>query len=108
LWLSQVVSAQILINKTPVRDINPDVRQRFLPPVFEHSQLRNVFAIPQIVLLGDADEIVLRLCFELGWGLPPSIAAANRSSQLQVARNPMKRPSMDPIDDKTPKRVGKR
>ncbi|GLB43369.1 putative sir2 family protein [Lyophyllum shimeji] len=39
---------QILINKTPIRHINPD-----------------------IILLGDADIIVQHLCDELGWELPP-------------------------------------
>ncbi|EIW79042.1 DHS-like NAD/FAD-binding domain-containing protein [Coniophora puteana RWD-64-598 SS2] len=39
---------QILINKTPVRHINPD-----------------------IVLLGNADAVVQHLCAELGWDLPP-------------------------------------
>ncbi|KAG9309460.1 DHS-like NAD/FAD-binding domain-containing protein [Chiua virens] len=39
---------QILINRTPIRHINPD-----------------------IVLLGDADEIVYYLCEQLKWELPP-------------------------------------
>ncbi|KAG6886129.1 hypothetical protein C0993_002648 [Termitomyces sp. T159_Od127] len=39
---------QILINKTPIRHINPD-----------------------IVLLGNADDIVQYLCAALGWELPP-------------------------------------
>ncbi|KAF5353082.1 hypothetical protein D9758_008747 [Tetrapyrgos nigripes] len=39
---------QILINKTPVRHINPD-----------------------IILLGNADDIVMHLCGLLGWELPP-------------------------------------
>ncbi|EIW59796.1 SIR2-domain-containing protein [Trametes versicolor FP-101664 SS1] len=38
---------QILINKTPIKHINPDV-----------------------VLLGNADDIVLHLCGKLGWDLP--------------------------------------
>jgi len=40
---------QILINKTPVRHINPD-----------------------IVLLGNADNIMAHLCSKLGWDLPPA------------------------------------
>ncbi|KAJ3508716.1 hypothetical protein NLJ89_g5598 [Agrocybe chaxingu] len=43
---------QILINKTAIRHINPD-----------------------IVLLGNADDIVLHLCNELGWELPPPTPA---------------------------------
>ncbi|KAG8881558.1 NAD-dependent histone deacetylase sir2 [Tulasnella sp. 331] len=38
---------QILINKTPVKHVNPD-----------------------IVLLGNADEIIVHLCQQLGWELP--------------------------------------
>ncbi|KAF8196807.1 DHS-like NAD/FAD-binding domain-containing protein [Mycena galopus ATCC 62051] len=40
---------QILINKTPVRHINPD-----------------------IVLLGNVDNIIAHLCSKLGWDLPPA------------------------------------
>ncbi|KAH7924308.1 SIR2-domain-containing protein [Leucogyrophana mollusca] len=42
---------QILINKTPIRHINPD-----------------------IVLLGNADDIVQHLCDELEWDLPPPMS----------------------------------
>ncbi|KAG1738844.1 DHS-like NAD/FAD-binding domain-containing protein [Suillus paluster] len=41
---------QILINKTPIRHINPD-----------------------IVLLGNADDIVHHLCEQLSWELPPPV-----------------------------------
>ncbi|KAF8141958.1 DHS-like NAD/FAD-binding domain-containing protein [Boletus edulis] len=51
---------QILINKTPIRHINPD-----------------------IVLLGDADEIVQHLCEQLRWDLPPP---SNTKNRLQVSR----------------------
>ncbi|KAK7466319.1 NAD-dependent histone deacetylase sir2 [Stygiomarasmius scandens] len=47
---------QILINKTPVRHINPD-----------------------IILLGNADDIVKHLCTELGWDLPPALPPLNSS-----------------------------
>lgn len=72
---------QILINKTPVRHINPD-----------------------IVLLGNADEVVQYLCQKLGWDLPevPSPASAN---QLDAPKtNSKKRPSDTLVKD--PKRVG--
>ncbi|KAF7796837.1 hypothetical protein EIP86_008021 [Pleurotus ostreatoroseus] len=60
---------QILINKTPVKHINPD-----------------------IVLLGNADEIVQYLCDRLNWELPePNLPL---TSNLDVARpNLRKRPS---------------
>ncbi|KAG5729043.1 hypothetical protein E4T56_gene4234, partial [Termitomyces sp. T112] len=45
---------QILINKTPIRHINPD-----------------------IVLLGNADDIVQYLCDALGWELPPPLVLAD-------------------------------
>ncbi|KAG8215049.1 DHS-like NAD/FAD-binding domain-containing protein [Butyriboletus roseoflavus] len=51
---------QILINKTPIRHINPD-----------------------IVLLGDADEIVHHLCEQLQWGLSPR---PDPKGGLKVAR----------------------
>ncbi|KAF8552715.1 DHS-like NAD/FAD-binding domain-containing protein [Imleria badia] len=52
---------QILINKTPIRHINPD-----------------------IVLLGDADEIVQHLCEQLRWDLPPP---PNAKGGLKVSRS---------------------
>ncbi|KAF5383542.1 hypothetical protein D9615_003745 [Tricholomella constricta] len=52
---------QILINKTPIRHINPD-----------------------IVLLGNADDIVEHLCAELGWELPAPRAPAEPSPSSVV------------------------
>ncbi|TFK39446.1 DHS-like NAD/FAD-binding domain-containing protein [Crucibulum laeve] len=81
----------ILINKTPIRHINPD-----------------------IVLLGNADEIVERLCDELGWELPPpiilptppAVVSSSTSSRLQPPRgNLKKRPSTDSRDRNPPRRV---
>ncbi|GJE91264.1 SIR2-domain-containing protein [Phanerochaete sordida] len=61
---------QILINKTPVRHINPD-----------------------IVLLGNADEVVQYLAQKLGWDLPDVPPPAN-GAQLDAPRpNFRKRPS---------------
>ncbi|RPD64181.1 SIR2-domain-containing protein [Lentinus tigrinus ALCF2SS1-7] len=71
---------QILINKTPIRHINPD-----------------------IVLLGNADEIVLHLCRRLGWDLPDSPTPG--SNQLEAPkRNLKKRPSAE--FEIEPRRVG--
>ncbi|QRV88689.1 NAD-dependent histone deacetylase SIR2 [Ceratobasidium sp. AG-Ba] len=47
---------QILINKTPVTHVSPDV-----------------------VLLGDADRVVEYLCDRLGWTLPPASASSTKS-----------------------------
>ncbi|KAH6916098.1 histone deacetylase [Coprinopsis sp. MPI-PUGE-AT-0042] len=66
---------QILINKTPVPHINPD-----------------------IVLLGNSDDIVLYLVDELGWDLPPAVA---RSGDDAPRRN-----SSDPRLLRPPVRVG--
>jgi len=79
---------QILINKTPVRHINPDV-----------------------VLLGNADDIVYFLCNELGWDLPqpPSPSSTPVSSQSHLAPRPAnvkKRPSAEILECQTPTRVG--
>ncbi|KAF8199114.1 SIR2-domain-containing protein [Pholiota molesta] len=85
---------QILINKTPIRHINPD-----------------------IVLLGNADDIVLHLCRELGWELPvprepaPLAQPTVNATRLQPPRgsNLKKRPSSDDSDFSTsrpPERVG--
>ncbi|OCH96332.1 SIR2-domain-containing protein [Obba rivulosa] len=73
---------QILINKTPVRHINPD-----------------------IVLLGNADEIVQHLCQRLHWDLPE--LPANTSSTNPKAGRPrrdLKRPSQVHLSE--PRRVG--
>ncbi|KAJ3548913.1 hypothetical protein NM688_g5240 [Phlebia brevispora] len=72
---------QILINKTPVKHINPD-----------------------IVLLGNADDIVQYLCHKLGWILPePNLPLP--SEPISTARpNIRKRPSAR--FDQEPRRVG--
>lgn len=70
---------QILINKTPIKHINPD-----------------------IVLLGNADTIINHLCSELDWELPPLVATA----RTLTPRNMKKRPSMGPPDIEEPERVG--
>ncbi|EJF64079.1 SIR2-domain-containing protein [Dichomitus squalens LYAD-421 SS1] len=82
---------QILINKTPVRHINPDV-----------------------VLLGNADDIILHLCQKLGWDLPepplPTTSTHGGSNSGSNSRlnaptpNLRKRPSAE--FEKEPRRVG--
>ncbi|KAF8912449.1 DHS-like NAD/FAD-binding domain-containing protein [Mucidula mucida] len=76
---------QILINKTPIRHINPD-----------------------IVLLGNADTIITHLCSELGWELPPPPEpTAPNNNRIQAPRlNIKKRPSTGPPDAEAPERVG--
>ncbi|KAJ3718903.1 DHS-like NAD/FAD-binding domain-containing protein [Lentinula raphanica] len=85
---------QILINKTPIRHINPD-----------------------IILLGNADDIVIHLCAELGWDLPPITQLSSSSpspfaGRMQPPRgNLKKRPSSGLDGDQEegsviPKRVG--
>jgi len=74
---------QILINKTPVRHINPD-----------------------IILLGNADEIILYLCEELGWELPPPPAISSSTKVLAPRGNLKKRPSSSERDRQQPQRVG--
>ncbi|KAG2011370.1 hst3 protein [Coprinopsis cinerea AmutBmut pab1-1] len=77
---------QILINKTPIRHINPD-----------------------IVLLGNADEIIVYLADELGWDLPPPVAqeANEGRPQLKRSRGSFKRRlSTDSRILKMPERVG--
>lgn len=71
---------QILINKTPIKHINPD-----------------------IVLLGDADEIVQYLCGELQWELPPPAAVARPSSAPSLEQCSDKKSGRKPYP---PKRVG--
>ncbi|PBK65883.1 SIR2-domain-containing protein [Armillaria solidipes] len=70
---------QILINKTPIKHINPD-----------------------IVLLGNADTIINHLCSELDWELPPLLP----TPRTLTPRNMKKRPSMGPPDIEEPERVG--
>lgn len=83
---------QILINKTPIRHINPD-----------------------IVLLGNADDIVLYLCHQLDWQLPPPSetiqSTSNQSTRLYPSRvNLKKRASVEHRCDlreiQPPRRVG--
>ncbi|KAF8159820.1 DHS-like NAD/FAD-binding domain-containing protein [Crassisporium funariophilum] len=81
---------QILINKTPIRHINPD-----------------------IVLLGNADEIVLHLSKQLGWELSPpteTTQTTTNSNRLYPPRgNLKKRPSTDDcesLEPSPPQRVG--
>lgn len=72
---------QILINKTPVRHINPD-----------------------IVLLGNADDIVQHLCEQLSWELPPPVK--KRLEAPSLAR-PAKRTSGEMMGKTEPIRVAK-
>ncbi|KAG1764002.1 DHS-like NAD/FAD-binding domain-containing protein [Suillus occidentalis] len=72
---------QILINKTPVRHINPD-----------------------IVLLGNADDIVQNLCEQLSWDLPPPVK--KRLEAPSLAR-PAKRTSGEMMGKTEPIRVAK-
>ncbi|KAF8074705.1 SIR2-domain-containing protein [Lyophyllum atratum] len=68
---------QILINKTPIRHINPD-----------------------IVLLGNADDIVNHLCDELGWELPAP------GTQPEPAKELRPDPSAAGLASQPPQRVG--
>ncbi|KAH8104056.1 SIR2-domain-containing protein [Cristinia sonorae] len=72
---------QILINKTPVKHVNPDV-----------------------VLLGNADEIVNYLCRKLGWDLPELPTPAGTPNLDAVHPRPRKRLSEE-IDVHEPRRV---
>ncbi|KAI0331640.1 SIR2-domain-containing protein [Cubamyces sp. BRFM 1775] len=70
---------QVLINKTPIKHINPDV-----------------------VLLGNADDIVLHLCRKLGWDLPE---VPTPTPNLEAPKpNLKKRPSAE--FEREPRRVG--
>ena len=90
---------QILINKTPIRHINPDVSP------CDYWVLTIVTDMSQIVLLGNADEIVMHLCRRLGWDLPD--APVPMSNQLEAPRrNLKKRPSAE--FEIEPRRVGNR
>ncbi|KAJ7242887.1 DHS-like NAD/FAD-binding domain-containing protein, partial [Mycena haematopus] len=71
---------QILINKTPVRHINPD-----------------------IILLGNADNIIAHLCSKLGWDLPPPMVQSSEP-ELQTR----KRSAADLHALEEPRRVGER
>ncbi|KAF8736062.1 hypothetical protein AX14_000936 [Amanita brunnescens Koide BX004] len=77
---------QILINKTPIRHINPD-----------------------IILLGNADDIIMHLCSKLGWELPPEEepAPAQGSTRPYPSRNNVKKRSRSLLtEDQKPQRVG--
>ncbi|KAH6910039.1 histone deacetylase [Coprinopsis sp. MPI-PUGE-AT-0042] len=77
---------QILINKTPVPHINPD-----------------------IVLLGNSDDIVLYLVDELGWDLPPAVARSGGDAPVPSKRTRgslKRRNSSDPRLLRPPVRVG--
>lgn len=63
--------AQILINKTPVKHINPDVRNELKWWYWTNDVL-------QIMLLGNADDIVAHLCQQLRWTLPPPTSTSNK------------------------------
>ncbi|KAG2125059.1 DHS-like NAD/FAD-binding domain-containing protein [Suillus clintonianus] len=72
---------QILINKTPVRHINPD-----------------------IILLGNADDIIHHLCEQLSWELPPPVGKRLEISSLAKST---KRPSGEMMGKTEPVRVAK-
>ncbi|KAI0029549.1 DHS-like NAD/FAD-binding domain-containing protein, partial [Vararia minispora EC-137] len=77
--ISTASPVHILINKTPVKHVNPD-----------------------IVLLGNADPIVEYLCMQLGWDLPPPSSKSSNTLQPPRRQNSKKRPSEEP----GPQRVG--
>ncbi|KAJ7180645.1 DHS-like NAD/FAD-binding domain-containing protein [Mycena filopes] len=72
---------QILINKTPVRHINPD-----------------------IILLGNSDDIILYLCNQLGWQLPAPTNEAGTAPEF--LRDTKKRSMSDLHAHAEPRRVG--
>ncbi|KAJ7281537.1 DHS-like NAD/FAD-binding domain-containing protein [Mycena rebaudengoi] len=75
---------QILINKTPVRHINPD-----------------------IILLGNADDIIVHLCSKLGWDLPSAILPGSRSEpSTYLDEKTKKRSAADLHALEEPRRVG--
>ncbi|KAM6496830.1 DHS-like NAD/FAD-binding domain containing protein [Amanita muscaria] len=81
---------QILINKTPIRHVNPD-----------------------IVLLGSADDIMLHFCNKLGWKLPPEKEKETPPSQDSFRQYPLrnsfkKRSSSMLQATREPRRVGNR
>ena len=99
---------QILINKTPIHHINPDVRLSLV------SFLRFRSPSTQIVLLGNADDIVLHLCEQLGWELPapaptePTPVSNGRSQPPRGSANVKKR-VLETIDGaEPPRQVGDR
>ncbi|KAF9244106.1 DHS-like NAD/FAD-binding domain-containing protein [Melanogaster broomeanus] len=74
---------QILINKTPIRHINPD-----------------------IVLLGNADEIIQHLCERLQWDLPPPSSMKDGLNVPAPQGINKKRSSSEMMDQTEPFRVG--
>ncbi|KAJ7668328.1 DHS-like NAD/FAD-binding domain-containing protein [Mycena rosella] len=74
---------QILINKTPVRHINPD-----------------------IILLGNADDIIIHLCAKLGWELPPPTPNSRAASPGFLGHKSKKRSAADLDILQEPQRVG--
>ncbi|KAJ7504400.1 SIR2-domain-containing protein [Mycena galericulata] len=74
---------QILINKTPVRHINPD-----------------------IVLLGNADDIIIHLCAKLGWDLPSPNDAPSSDAPAFLQEKTKKRSAADLHALEEPRRVG--
>ncbi|KAJ7115942.1 DHS-like NAD/FAD-binding domain-containing protein [Mycena epipterygia] len=78
---------QILINKTPVRHINPD-----------------------IVLLGNADDIIAHLCNKLGWDLPSpqndALSTVGVDSPEFLRDKTKKRSAADIHAVEEPRRVG--
>ena len=73
-----------MINKTPIKHANPDV-----------------------VLLGNADDIVQHLCRKLGWDLP-ELPSANGTSNLDAVHTRPRKRLSEEIDLREPKRVGNR
>ncbi|KAJ7836947.1 DHS-like NAD/FAD-binding domain-containing protein [Mycena leptocephala] len=74
---------QILINKTPVRHINPD-----------------------IILLGNADNIIEHICSKLGWELPSATNDASSHPPGFLAEKIKKRSAADLHALEEPRRVG--
>lgn len=81
------------------------------------AQKKKTYLLPtKIVLLGNADDIVLYLCCQLDWQLPPPSeiiqSTSNQSTRLYPSRvNIKKRASKDPCESreiKPPRRVGER
>ncbi|CCM02564.1 uncharacterized protein FIBRA_04667 [Fibroporia radiculosa] len=74
---------QILINKTPVKHINPD-----------------------IVLLGDADDIVQHLCKKIGWDLPEAPPRGSSLAAPALGNARLKKRPSGAFDGAEPERVG--
>lgn len=74
---------QILINKTPVKHINPD-----------------------IIMLGNADDIVLHLCRKLGWDLPAYIGNGTSLAVPNPEPGVLKKRRSSDFEGPEPQRVG--